>query len=89
MDDYDTQIQCEEYYGEEPSWEDLVGPDDDTVLDDDDEDMLETRLDMPGILDDDLEDFVDADADLFDANGGLTADAYAMLAEMDSAGAFI
>ena len=86
---YLDEIQCEEYYGEEPSWEDLVGPDDDTVLDDDDEDMLETRLDMPGILDDDLEDYVDLDADLFDANGGLTADAYAMLAEMDSAGAFI
>ena len=74
FDDFDD-IQCEEHY-----------PD---PYEDDDEDMLETRLDMPGILDDDLEDYVDLDADLFDANGGLTADAYAILAEMDSAGAFI
>lgn len=75
MDDYDTQIQCEEYY-----------PD---PYEDDDEDMLDTQYDQDAILDDDLEDFVDLNADLFDANGGLTADAYAMLAEMDSAGAFI
>ena len=74
MDDYDTQIQCEEYYPDPYE---------------DDEDMLDTQYDQDAILDDDLEDFVDADADLFDANGGLTADAYAMLAEMDSAGAFI
>ncbi len=51
--------------------------------------MLDTQYDQDAILDDDLEDFVDLNADLFDANGGLTADAYAMLAEMDSAGAFI
>ena len=76
MDDYDTQIQCEEYYP-------------DPYEDDDDEDMLDTQYDQDAILDDDLEDFVDLNADLFDANGGLTADAYAMLAEMDSAGAFI
>ena len=72
---YLDEIQCEEYY-----------PD---PYEDDDEDMLDTQYDQDAILDDDLEDFVDADADLFDANGGLTADAYAMLAEMDSAGAFI
>ena len=91
LDDYDTQIQCEEYYNDdEPSWEDLLGPDDDTVLDDD-EDMLDTELAMPGVFEDDPDDLVDgADiSDLFDANGGLTADAYAMLAEMDSAGEFI
>ena len=49
--------------------------------------MLETQHDMPAILDDDLEDDVHVD-DLFDGTGGLTADAYAMLADMDSAGAF-
>ena len=86
---YLDEIQCEEYYGEEPSWEDLVGPDDDTVFDDD-EDMLETRLDMPAVYEDDPDDLVDGTdiTDLFDGTGGLTADAYAMLAEMDSAGEF-
>ncbi len=82
LDDYDTQIQCEEYYGDEPLPEDYEHYEDD-------EDMLDTQYDQDAILDDDLEDFVDLNADLFDANGGLTADAYAMLAEMDSAGAFI
>ena len=81
LDDFDTQLQCEDYY---------CGPDDDTVFDDDDEDMLETRLDMPAVFEDDPDDLVEgADiTDLCDGTGGLTADAYAMLAEMDSAGAF-
>ena len=81
MDDFDTQIQCDEYYGD--------------PFVDDEEDMLETQHDMDAILDDDNEDNVDVDLeddvhvnDLFDGTGGLTADAYAMLAEMDSAGAF-
>jgi len=81
MDDFDTQIQCDEYYGD--------------PYEDDDEDMLDTQHDMDAILDDDNEDNVDVDLeadvhvnDLFDGTGGLTADAYAMLAEMDSAGAF-
>ena len=82
LDDFDD-IQCEEYHGYQPT------PEDYDPYEDDDEDMLDTQYDQDAILDDDLEDFVDADADLFDANGGLTADAYAMLAEMDSAGAFI
>ena len=81
FDDFDD-IQCEEYHGYQPTPEDYDPYEDD-------EDMLDTQYDQDAILDDDLEDFVDTDADLFDANGGLTADAYAMLAEMDSAGAFI
>jgi len=83
LDDFDTQLQCEDYYG---------GPDDDTVFDDD-EDMLDTQFDMDVILDDEDEDHMDLEDDvhvndLFDGTGGLTADAYAMLADMDSAGAF-
>ena len=81
FDDFDD-IQCEEYHGYQPTPEDYDPYEDD-------EDMLDTQYDQDAILDDDREDFVDTDADLFDANGGLTADAYAMLAEMDSAGAFI
>jgi|TARA_R110001583_G_scaffold31062_6_gene106757 hypothetical protein len=83
--DFDTQIQCEEFYGEELTLADLNGPDDDTVCDDE-EDLLETQVDMPTITDD--EDYIDTD-DLFNTHGGLTADAYAILAEMDSAGEFI
>jgi len=79
MDDFDTQIQCDEYYGD--------------PFVDDEEDMLETQHDMDVILDDEDEDHMDLEDDvhvndLFDGTGGLTADAYAMLAEMDSAGAF-
>ena len=77
MDDFDTQIQCDEYYGD--------------PYEDDDEDMLDTQHDSDAILDDDDEDLLVDGADitdLFDGTGGLTADAYAMLAEMDSAGAF-
>ena len=84
MDDFDTQIQCEEYYD---------GSSHDRPYEDDEEDMLETQHDMDAILDDEDEDLVDLEDDvhvddLFDGTGGLTADAYAMLAEMDSAGAF-
>ena len=72
FDDFDD-IQCEEHY-----------PD---PYEDDDEDMLDTQYDQDAILDDDLEDDVHMD-NLFDGTGGLTADAYAMLADMDAAGAF-
>ena len=71
FDDFDD-IQCEEFYGEPPY---------------DEEDLLDTQVDMPAITDDD-EDYIDTD-DLFNTHGGLTADAYAILAEMDSAGEFI
>ena len=81
--DFDTQIQCEEFYGEELTLADLNGPDDDTVCDDD-EDMLDTEMAMDAIIDDE-EDLVD----LFDAHGGLTADAYDLLAHMDAAGDFV
>jgi hypothetical protein len=52
--------------------------------------MLDTQYDMPAvILDDDDEDFIHDIEDLFDDTGGLTADAYEMLADMDASGRFI
>ena len=80
FDDFDD-IQCEEYHGYQPT------PEDYDPYEDDAEDMLATQYAQDAILDDDLEDDVHVD-DLFDGTGGLTADAYAMLADMDSAGAF-
>lgn len=56
---------------------------------DDDEDMLDTQYDMPAVIDDDDEDFIHDIEDLFDDTGGLTADAYEMLADMDASGRFI
>jgi len=89
--DFDTQITCEEFYGEELTLADLNGPDDDTVLDDDDEDMLGTS-EMDAILIDDDDDHVCVvgadDDDLFNEHG-VTAAGYALLAEMDRQGQFV
>ena len=57
---------------------------------DEEDDMLDTQHDMPAvIIDDDDEDFILDTNDLFDDTGGLTADAYEMLADMDASGRFI
>ena len=71
FDDFDTQVQCEEYYGE------------DTYMDDED-DLLDTQeLDA-------IEDDGDFDeCELIDENGGITADGFALLAEMDAQGFFV
>ena len=84
------EIQCEDYYGDEPPLELLAGPDDDTVLDDDDEDMLDTQ-EMDALTEDDEDDHfcvVGADDDLFNEHG-VTAAGYALLAEMDRQGQFV
>ena len=75
FDDFDTQVQCEEYYGEDPYM-------------DDEEDLLDTQ-EMDAI-DDDGDILNDDDCDiLIDENGGLTADGFALLAEMDAQGYFV
>ena len=75
FDDFDTQVQCEEYYGEDPYM-------------DDEEDLLDTQ-EMDAI-DDDGDILNDDDCDILIAeNGGLTADGFALLAEMDAQGYFV
>ena len=71
FDDFDTQVQGEEYYGEDP------------YMDDEDE-LLDTQeLDA-------IEDDGDFDeCELIDENGGITADGFALLAEMDAQGFFV
>ena len=71
FDDFDTQVQCEEYYGEDPYM-------------DGEDDLLDTQeLDA-------IEDDGDFDeCELIDENGGITADGFALLAEMDAQGFFV
>jgi len=91
LSDFDTQITCEEFYGEELCLADLNGPDNDKVLVDDDEDMLDTQ-EMDALVDDDDEDdhvcVVGADEPLYN-DQGLTAAGYDLLAEMDRQGQFV
>ena len=89
LDDFDTQIQCEEFYDEfQPSEEDYApwppeDDEDDLIIDEDEEDELEFDPD---------EDLIALHEDLghedlskwFKDDGGLTADAYEWLAEQDS-----
>ena len=88
LDDFDTQIQCEEFYGEfQPSEEDYApwppeddDDDDEALMDDDDE---EDNMPLP----EDPEELELGHEDLskwFKDDGGLTADAYEWLAEQDS-----
>jgi len=71
LSDFDTQVQCEEVYGEEP------------YMDDEDE-LLDTQ-ELDAIEDDGEFD----ECELIDKNGGITADGFALLAEMDAQGYFV
>jgi len=80
-DPFDCEITCEEFYGDEPDPDDL----DDSVEiipDDWDADIDGDLIPEPGFLGDDED-------DLFDAAGGLTAEAYTLLGEMDRQGFFV
>jgi len=70
--DFDTQVQCEEYYGEDP-------------IVDDEEDFLEDTQELDAIEDDGEFD----ECELIDENGGITADGFALLADMDAQGYFV
>ena len=75
-DDFDTSIQCEEFYGEEPP---LIDDEDDILPDD------------PPVVDNEEGDDVEGDTDdsyWFTEDGGLTAEAYDWLAERDSENGF-
>ena len=75
-DDFDTEISCEEFYGDDP-WEDYERDEDLEISEEDwDDDDI------------DVTDFGYEPDELFDENGGLTAQAFSMLGEMDSEGAF-
>ncbi len=74
IDDFDTQVQCEEMY-------------DDTLLDDltqdpDFDDYIDVPCDVVGSDDDDI-------SDLFEEDGGLTAGAFEMLAKWDANGELV
>ena len=73
LDDFDTQIQCEEFYGDEPY-------DPDEELDEDAEDWGR-QDDVP--YDD------DEDSTLIDENGGITAAGYALLNDLEKQGFFV
>ena len=72
FDDFDSQVQCEEFY-------DFVPTDDDYM-----EDGIDTRLDdtQDGVVLD------DEDEDLIDAHGGVTGSGMELLACMDARGDF-
>tara|TARA_R110000824_G_C14875340_1_gene642753 strand:- start:305 stop:574 length:270 start_codon:yes stop_codon:yes gene_type:complete len=82
-DPFDCKITCEEFYGEEPAHDEC-------------DDLVDSGMSVE-ILDEDW----DADPeplitgsepnedDLFDAAGGLTAEAYTLLGEMDRQGFFV
>ena len=79
-DDFDTEISCEEFYGDDP-WEDYERDED---LEISEEDWDDDDIDVT-----DVARFFGYEPDeLFDENGGLTAQAFSMLGEMDSEGAF-
>lgn len=67
---FDTQVQCEEYYGEEPYVDEAEMPD---------TQELDT-IEGDGEFD---------ECELIDNNGGITADGFALLAEMDAQGYFV
>ena len=80
LDDFDTQIQCEEFYGYVPDEEDYEPYDPEEELDEDAEDWGR-QDDLP------YED--DEDSYLIDEHGGLTAEGYALLADLDRQGFFV
>lgn len=80
FDDFDTQITCEEYYGD---------PEQDQFLElDPDDDYVENEDDWWNQPDPYGEEDEEWDPPLVDASG-VTADGYALLAEMDSRGEFV
>tara|TARA_R100000458_G_scaffold20775_1_gene18583 strand:+ start:223 stop:585 length:363 start_codon:yes stop_codon:yes gene_type:complete len=91
--DVDINSRClwEEYMAERATKQELRQG---VLFDDDDEqDMLDTQHDMDAIIDDDEDDAdwvrgYDDTLPLFDEHGGLTAEAYDMLYEMEQDGGF-
>ena len=80
-DDFDTEISCEEFYGEDP-WEDMERMRDDV-------EVLEEEWDDEDIDVADVARFFGYEPEeLFDETGGLTAEAYQLLGTMESEGAF-
>lgn len=74
IDDFDAQIQCEEYYG-------------DPLIEDDDDFLPDDQEDGP-IWDDEDDLLTDEQDHWFTDDGGLTADAYEWLAERDKENGF-
>ena len=74
FDDFDTEVQCEEMYDET-----MIG---DLTADPDFDDYIDMPCEVVGHDEGDL-------ADLFDEDGGLTAEAYETLAAWDANGEFI
>ena len=89
LDDFDTQIQCEEYWYANYShigvseWEDI--PTDDII--DDEDDFLDDTGENDVVWDDDDEDYFTSP--LIDDNGGITAEGYNYLHELDTNGYFV
>ena len=85
-DDFDTEISCEEFYDD--SFDSLTIhdfiPDEMNEMEVSEEDWDDDDIDVA-----DVARFFGYEPDeLFDENGGLTAQAFAMLGKMDSEGAF-
>jgi hypothetical protein len=85
LDDFDTQVQCEELVGFVPSEEDYRPFEDDEDYLDEEEDVdvwvdLDEDTQLPYTVEEDV---------FFDENGGLTAEGYNLLADMDASGAFV
>ena len=79
-DDFDTEISCEEFYGDDP-WEDMER--------DDDIEISEEEWDDDDIDVADVARFFGYEPDeLFDESGGLTAEAFQLLNAMETEGAF-
>ena len=89
LDDFDTQIQCEEYWHADYSYirvddyEDI--PTDDII--DDEDDFLEDTGDNDVVWDDDDEEYFTTP--LIDDKGGITAEGYSYLHELDTNGYFV
>ena len=89
LDDFDTQIQCEEYWYADYSYirvddyEDI--PTDDII--DDEDDFLDDTGENDVIYDDDDEDYFTTP--LIDDRGGITAEGYNYLHELDTNGYFV
>ena len=79
-DDFDIEISCEEFYGDDP-WEDMER--------DGDIEISEEEWDDDDIDVTDVARFFGYEPDeLFDESGGLTAEAFQLLNAMESEGAF-
>ena len=82
FDHFDTQITCEEFYDEfEPGPEDLENFDE--------VEAAISEFNRDAISDFNCDVIGDPEFDLFEADGGLTAEAMNMLGEMDANGEFV